>query len=422
MTKVFAALFALLTATSTPTVNWPLFRGPGSSGVAEGFATPITWSVRTLRNVNWRTPIPGMGHSSPIVWGDHIFVTAAVGQGKEAELRVGLYGDIAPANDQEIKEFRVYCLDKNDGAVIWYRTAHRGIPRVKRHTKSSHANPTLATDGQNLVAFFGSEGLYCYDMGGNLRWTKDLGLLDSGFFRAPAAQWGFASSPVIHDGKIFVQCDVISQAFVAAFDISDGKELWRTVREDVPSWSTPAVYVEDGQKRLVVNGFKCIAGYDLETGKEIWRLEGGGESSNRYVAWSYSQGGAYMQTPLVYGNYLYLCRDNGVLSCFVAKTGERIYQQRLGRGGSGFSASLVAADGKIYATSEDGDIYVVSAGSEFRVLATNSMNEICMATPALSEGMLIFRTRNHVTAIGRKGSTIPIKSTGPGGPPSGCPI
>jgi len=393
-----------------------------------------------MENVRWKTPIPGLGHSSPVVWANRVFVTTAAGKGAE-ELRVGLYGDIDSAADQDIKEFRVYCVDKADGTVLWYRTVHRGIPKIERHPKSSHANPTLATDGQHLVAFFGSEGLFCYGMEGKLLWKKDLGLMDSGFFRAPTAQWGFASSPIIHKGMVYVQCDVLSQAFVAAFQVEDGTEVWRTTREDVPTWSTPAVYGEGDLSRVVVNGYKSIAGYDSETGEEIWKLTGGGDipvptplvanglifvtnahgseapiyairptargdisltkgaSSNQFIRWSQSKGGAYMQSPLVYDEYLYVCRDNGVLTCFLAETGERIYQQRLGRGRTGFSASMVAGDGKIYVTSEDGDIYVVAAGADFRVLATNSMDEICMATPAISEGALIFRTRHHLVAI-----------------------
>lgn len=443
MFKTIVVLFALVSASSVSAKNWPMFRGAGSSGIAEGYPTPLTWNVATLHNIRWKTPIPGMGHSSPIVWGDQVFVTTAVGQKEREQLRIGLYGDIASADDQETKDFRIYCLDKSTGQILWYRTAHKGIPRVKRHMKSSHANPTMATDGNHLVAFFGSEGLYCYDMQGSFRWSRELGLLDSGFFRAPGAQWGFASSPILHEGMVLVQCDVLSQTFVAAFALADGSEIWRTPRQDVPTWSTPAIYTEGSSSRVVVNGYKCIAGYDTQTGKEIWRLSGGGdipvptplvtpsliyitnahggqspiyairpdargditlreaESSNRYIAWSYLQGGAYMQTPLVYGEYLYVCRDNGVLSCFQARTGERIYRERLGDGRSGFSASLVAGDGKIYATSEEGDIYVIAAGADFRILSVNAMDEICMATPALSEGMLLFRTRSHLTAVGK---------------------
>jgi outer membrane protein assembly factor BamB len=293
------------------------------------------------------------------------------------------------------------------------------------------------------VAFFGSEGLYCYDLQGNLRWKKDLGVLDSGFFQVPEAQWGFASSPVLYDNKVLVQCDIQKGSFIAAFDLRDGREIWRTPRGDVPTWSTPTVFRGSGSGRaqVVVNGWKHIGGYDVATGKELWRLTGGGDipvptpvvghglifitnahgrmspiyairadasgdisltgdaTASRHIAWSQTRGGAYMQTPLVYGDYLYNCRDNGVLSCYQATTGKRVYEERLGTGRTGFTASSVAADGKLYFTSEEGEIFVVKAGPVFQVLSVNTMGEICMATPALSQGALFFRTQGHLVAI-----------------------
>ena len=231
-------------------------------------------------------------------------------------------------------------------------------------------------------------------------------------------------------------------SFVAAFDVRTGRELWRTPRTDVPTWSTPAVVSMNGRDQVIVNGWKHIGGYDLESGKEMWRMTGGGdipvptpitglglvfitnahgkmspiyairptatgdislkdgETSNAHIAWSYPRDGAYMQTPILYDNILYVCRDNGVLSALDAKTGQRHYQARLGNGSTGFSASAVAAAGRIYYTSEDGDVYVVKAGPVFELLATNSLGEVAMATPAISENALIFRTRGHLLSIG----------------------
>jgi outer membrane protein assembly factor BamB len=293
-----------------------------------------------------------------------------------------------------------------------------------------------------VVAFFGSEGLYCYDMEGTLLWKKDFGPLDAAFFVAPDAQWGFASSPVIHDGVVYIQCDVLNDPFLAAFDLETGDQIWRTPRDDVPTWSTPTVHEKGDRTFLLVNGWKHAGGYDARTGEEIWRLSGGGDipvpgpvvahdlvfitnahgsdapiyairldargdislgdgaTSNEHVTWSVPRGGAYMQTPLVYDSYLYNCRDNGVLSVYDARSGNRMYQQRLGGGGGGFTASPVAADGKVYFTSEEGDVYVVKAGPEYELLATNPLGEVTMATPALSEGTLYFRTRTHLLAIG----------------------
>ncbi len=222
-------------------VHWPSFRGRQAKGVAEGYATPTEWSVEDGTNIRWKTPIAGLAHSSPSIWGDRLFVTTAVRTEGDPSLRVGLYGDIASVNEDVVQRWRVYGLDKNTGEILWERTAHEGIPKVKRHPKSTHANPTPATDGEHVVAFFGSEGLYCYDMDGELLWKKDLGVLNSGFFQAPQAQWGFASSPIIHDGRVLVQSDVLEDSFLAAFDIRDGREIWRTERDDVPTWGTPTV-------------------------------------------------------------------------------------------------------------------------------------------------------------------------------------
>ncbi len=431
---------AAIDNSSSPS-GWPSFRGWFASGIAEGHRTPVQWDVAKGQNVDWKTQIPGMGHSSPIVFGDRIFVTSAVKDDGKQALKVGLYGDIAPVEDKAVYAWKLYCLDKKTGRIVWDRTAHTGVPRIKRHPKSTHANPTPATDGKRVVAFFGSEGLYCYDFDGKLLWSKDLGVLDSGYYVVPAAQWGTGSSPVVYDGVVYLQCDVLKNSFLAAFSLEHGKEIWRIPRNDVPTWSTPTIHKAADRVLLIVNGYKEAAGYDAKTGTRLWSLSGGGDipvptpvvakdlifltsahgqtspiyavrltaagdislrglvRMNQHVAWSEARAGAYMQTPLVYGDYLYICQDHGVLSCYVATTGKRAYQARLGSGGAGFTASGVAADGKLYYTSEEGDVYVVKPGPEFRLLAMNSLGEICMATPAISEGVLYFRTSEHLLAI-----------------------
>ena len=444
------ACVALLALVSGPAqdgargVNWPSFRGLNGSGISEGYSTPARWNAETGENVGWKTPIPGLGHSSPTVWENMIFVTSAVSGQEKPVLKVGLYGDIAPVNDDTVHSWRVYCLDRRTGRQLWEQTAHAGVPKIKRHTKATHANSTVATDGKHVVAFFGSEGLYCYDLKGKLLWKKDLGLLDSGYYVVPSAQWGSASSPIIYKNTVIVQCDVQKGSFIAAFSLKDGGEIWRTPRNDVPTWSTPAIFETGSRAQLIVNGYRHIGGYDAATGQEIWKLTGGGdipvptpviahglvfitnahgrmapiyavrlgatgdislkgeEKANQHIAWSQTREGAYMQTPLVYGDYLYTCRDNGVLSCYEARTGNRVYQVRLADGRTGFTASPVAGDGKIYFTSEEGEIHVVKAGPEFELLAKNPMGEICMATPAISEGSLFFRTQGHLVAISEK--------------------
>jgi len=258
--------------------HWPGFRGHRARGFAEGTAAPTRWDLESGENVLWRAPIPGLAHSSPVVWGDRLFVTTAVKQGEtEPELKVGLYGDISSVADEGLHQFRLLCLDKRTGELLWSRTAHEGVPAVKRHPKSSHAASSPATDGEHVVAFFGSEGLYCYDLDGELLWQKDFGVLDSGFFLAPEAQWGFASSPVLHAGRVIVQVDVQEDSFLAAFDADTGEQAWRTPRHDVPTWSSPTVDVRPGRSQVIVNGYKHIGGYDLETGAELWKLAGGGD-------------------------------------------------------------------------------------------------------------------------------------------------
>jgi outer membrane protein assembly factor BamB len=277
---VVAAAFQLSMTAGTaprPGVDWPQFRGIRASGIAEGHPTPTRWDVAAGRGVVWKTPVPGLGLSSPIVWGDLVCLTTSLSGKKDADLKVGLYGDIEPVQDDSMHEWRVYCLDKKSGAVKWQQTVHKGVPKIKRHTKATHANSTLATDGERLIAFFGSEGLYAYDLTGKLLWKKDLGVLDAGFFMVPEAQWETGSSPVIHDGIVVVQADVQKDSFLAAFDVRDGREIWRTTRSDVPTWGTPTVHTVKGQPQVIVNGFRHIGAYDFNTGKEIWKLTGGGD-------------------------------------------------------------------------------------------------------------------------------------------------
>lgn len=420
--------------------NWPQFRGPFALGVSN-CQVPTQWDVESGKNVKWKTRIPGLGHSSPIVWGNRVFVTTCVSGADDAGLRVVLYGDITPVEDDTVHTWRVYALDTQTGRIVWEKVAHKGVPRVKRHPKSTHANSTPSTDGRNVIAFFGSEGLFCYDLDGNLRWSKDFGTLDSGYYRVPEAQWGFGSSPIIYNNLVIVQCDVQGESFLAAFHIDDGREAWRTPREEVPTWSTPTVVPDEQRPQIIVNGYRHIGGYDFRTGEVIWRLSGGGdipvptpivahglvyitnahgglapiyaihtsaagevtlpsdEATSEHLAWSYRRRGNYMQTPIVVDDYLFACRDNGVLTCFDAKNGKVLGQKRLGTGRTGFTASPIAADGKLFFSSEEGDVYVVKAEPEPEILHVNRMGEFCMATPAIADGRLFIRTQDHLFCI-----------------------
>ena len=440
---VLAAFAAQPASASAPKpgVDWPQFRGIAARGVAEGSPTATRWSLADGSNVAWKAALPGLGLSSPVVWGDLVCLTTSISGQKDAAIRPGLYGDIQPVDDASEHEWRVMCLDKRTGKTTWERTAHKGVPAVKRHTKATHANSTLATDGKRLVAFFGSEGLYAYDMKGTLLWKKDLGVLDAGYFSVPDAQWETGSSPVLHDGVVVIQADVQKGSFLAAFDAQTGKEKWRTPRADVPTWGTPAVHEVGGRKQVIVNGWKHIGAYDFGSGREIWRMTGGGDipvptpvvhdglvyitnahgkmapvyairdtargditlpegaTSSAHVAWSHTRDGGYMCTPLVYQGLVYIVKYNGVLSVYDARTGERKYQERLAGGTSAFTASPVAANGKVYLANEDGQVLVLKAGPTFEVLATNDMGAAVLATPAITEGRLLIRTASHLVAI-----------------------
>ena len=427
-----------------PGVDWPQFRGIKAAGVADTHPTPARWNVAGGQAVAWKTPVPGLGLSSPIVWGDLVCVSTSISGNKDAGLRIGLYGDIRPVQDDTEHEWRVYCLDKRTGAIKWQHTAYKGVPKIKRHTKATHANSTLATDGERLLAFFGSEGLYAYDLAGKLLWSKNLGVLDAGYFQVPEAQWETGSSPVLHDNVVVIQADVQKDSFLAALDARNGKELWRTPRSDVPTWGTPTIHTVNGRTQIIVNGWRHIGAYDFKTGKQIWKLTGGGDipvptpvvhdglvfitnahgpgapvyairetatgditladgaTRNDGIAWSYPRDGGYMCTPLVYRGLVYIVKYNGVLNVYDAKTGEKKFQERLAGGKSAFTSSPVAADGKVYFASEDGHVYVLKAAPAFELMAENDMAESILATPAISEGMLVYRAQAHLIALAER--------------------
>lgn len=434
---------ALLSAADA--VQWPGFRGTAADGVVVGkFAT--SWNADSnsgpLRNIRFKVPVPGLAHSSPIVWGDRLFLTSAVSANGDAPLKVGLYGAGDPADDNGLQNWLVLCLDKRTGKLLWQQTAQAATPKTKRHTKATHANSTPVTDGKRLIAYFGSQGIYAYSLDGKLLWSKDLGAFDIGP-QGYDLQWGTASSPVLYQDKVLVQCDQKKGSFLVALDAATGRELWRAHRDGVShqSWSTPAVLAADGRTQVVTNGWPYIASYDLTTGKELWRLKSlgdivvptpilahglifitnahGGQAplyavkpgatgditpaaearSSAGVAWMEPRNGAYMQTPLVLDGLLYSCSDRGVLKVYEARTGALRYTQRLGEGTTGFTSSPVAAGGHVYFASEEGEVYVLKPGATFELKAKNLLGEVAMATPAISDGVLYYRTRGHLVAI-----------------------
>lgn len=426
-----------------PERQWPSYRGYYANGVLDNANLPDTWNVETNENILWKYKVPGLGLSSPVVWGDKLFITTAVSESDDGGFKTGMYGSIGSVNDESVHEWKIFCLDKNSGKLIWQKTAYKGVPKQKRHPKSSHANSTMATDGNYVVAFFGSEGLYCYDMDGNLQWEKDFGLLRSVFFVAEDAEWEFASSPIIHNEAVIIQCDVMENSFVASYNVASGKEIWRAKRDEYPGWCTPNIYYDGDQSRVVLNGYKHRGAYDFNTGEEIWKMSGGGdiqvptpivngnlvyfnsahgpqspiyaihvsaegdltldegETTNEYIRWSIPRGGAYMQTMLIYEDHLYNIRWNGSVTCYNPRTGEEIWKHKAGSGNS-YISSPVASDGKIYVTDDKGMVYILKAGPTYELMAQNDLGEICMATPAITDGIIFFRTINQIIAISRK--------------------
>jgi outer membrane protein assembly factor BamB len=423
---------------------WPSYRGTEASGVADRQNLPDTWNVQTGQNILWRRPLPGLAHSSPIVWGDRLFVTSAVSSNPNATFRAGLYGDGDASDDRSRQRWVVYALDKRTGRVLWERTAFEGVPLDKRHVKSTYASSTPVTDGRIVVAWFGSQGVFAYDLNGNLKWKVDLGRMDVGAYDIPSYEWGPASSPILWNGLVIIQCDKQSGSFIIALKADSGETVWKTDRDELPSWGTPTVAATPAGPLLVTNASNFIRGYDPRNGRELWKLGGSskitaptpifgeglfivasgrqperpifairpdargdltlsrGETRNSFVAWSRTLRGPYMPTPLIYRGLLYVLDNYGIFDAYNARTGEEFYRQRLPNIGSGFSASPVAADGKIYLSSEDGEISVIAAGSRFRQIAANDMGEPLMATPALSEGVMYVRSSRSVFAIGGK--------------------
>ncbi len=421
---------------------WPAFRGPNGSGIADGQRIPLEWDSASRKNVRFATPIEGFSVSSPIVWGNRIFVLSAVSGASDRTFRTGLYGDVTPIDDLSEHRWLLYALDTRDGRIVWERELERRKPGTKRHSKSSQANETPVTDGKRIVSLLGSTGfLYCHDFEGNLLWKKEIGVLNSGWFYDPDYQWGHSSSPILYDGRVIVQADVHGSSFVAAYDLESGNEVWRATREgEIPTFATPTVYHGPTGDELVTNGTR-IRGYDPKTGALLWHLGPNSEipvgspvvtsdliyvtagyppvkpiyairpgsrgdlalpagvEKSEALAWSKTRGGTYIPSPLVYRGYFYTNENNGLLVCYDAATGELVYRARIGGEGGSYAASPIAADGRLYFTTEEGETFVVEAGPQYRLLAKNRVEGVVLSTPAASDGLLVIRTLEHVYGI-----------------------
>ena len=429
--------------------EWPSFRGPSSSGVMDGANLPTNWDVEKGINVQWKTPIPGLGHGSPISWGNRVFVVSAVAiDDAEVPFLAGAHSSTTAGStnrtyiDPLPHTWRVYALDRETGEIVWERVAKEGVPRLGRHMNQSQADSTPVTDGTHVVVWFGSEGLYCYDFDGNLVWEKDLGLLRSGYVTDPAWAWNTSTSLTLYKNLVILQADLLEDSFITAVGLRTGEEVWRTERDEIPSWSTPLLYEGPTRTELITIAPLFARAYDPETGTELWRLGNhstypastpiaglgliflsssgfgtvepiyalrpgatgditlkGGEVSNEWVVWSKNRGGPPLTTPILYGDLLYVIPSGSILTAYKAETGERVYRTRMTPYGGTFAASPVAGDGKLYFSSQEGEVIVVKAGPTFERLAINPVGEAMMATPAIAPGMLILRTQHSVIAV-----------------------
>jgi len=424
-----------------PTVNWPGFRGANRSGVGDGTDMPVHFDLASGKGVAWRIDLPGLGNSSPVVWGDRVYVTTAIAEGGSVALRTGLTGSGEEVEEATEHRWMVLAFDKASGEPVWEAQIGRAVPLTRRHFKATQANSTPATDGEHIVVVFPTAGLACLGMDGSVHWKHELGGLNAGGFNDPGLQWGFAASPIIHDGKVILQVDIHEGPYIAAWDLETGEPLWRTERPDVaPSWATPAIWQSTEGEELVTNA-SIIRGYDPDTGAELWSLSPTsvqvvaspitGEKnlfvSSGYpparpiyavqpgirghhqiekgtadpaLAWNQERGGAYMPTPLLYRGLLYVVHHNGRVVAHDPATGGPVYRARFSKSGT-CTSSPVAANGVIYQGTEEGTLYVFASGPEYSELAIHDFGAPLMATPAISEGLLLVRTPGELIALGR---------------------
>lgn len=419
-------LLALILGTPAlaETKNWPQFRGPHVDGLGEGATLPDTWSPS--ENVVWKADLPGWGWSSPVIWGNRILVTAAVHEGKRDKIWVGGYpgGFVNPTDPHR---WMTYCLDFDTGKILWQAEAHKGVPPQPRHPRNSYASETPVTDGERVYSYFANIGIFCYDMEGKPLWEKRW---DSYPMRGG---WGTGTSPVLHDGRLFIVNDNEKVSFMAALDARTGKQLWRVERPERSNWATPYVWVHELRTEIVTIGTGKVRSYDLE-GKVLWELTGTsglvsqipiskhgllyvgagyhygplyairpgasgdislkeGEKSNKWIAWSQSKGSSIHPGYLISGERLFVLFDAGLLACSNAKTGAAIFpRERLDTGGGRFYASPWAYNGKLFLLNEDGTTWVVEDGPEFKVLGQNKLDDFAWATPAIARGSLFLRT------------------------------
>jgi outer membrane protein assembly factor BamB len=438
---VVAKTEAVPAAERTADRPWRQFRGPHASGNGDGQGAPATWDVASGMNVRFKTPVPGIALASPIVDGGRIFVATAVSAKGDATFRTGLYGDGDSVDDTSQHSFRLLALSANDGKILWDQEVAGLAPTVRRHLKSSLANSTPVTDGERVVVLFGTVGvLAAYDRDGKLLWRRDIGVLEANDPQSGTAEWGHASSPVIWRDLVIVQADRRRESYLAAYRITTGEPVWRVDRAEPSTWATPTVVTGPSGDELVTNG-TTIRAYDPATGALLWHLGpnsevvvatpvvadgiayvtagyppvrpvyairagsrgdlglANGARSSAAIAWSHGRGGTYLPTPILYRGHLVTLNNNGILTVYRADTGEEVHRARVGASGTSFSASPVAADGRLYLASEEGEVFVLRGEPGYEQLAVHAMGEVVMATPAIAEGLMVVRTLGHVVGL-----------------------
>jgi len=412
--------------------NWPQWRGPGGRAIAAG-AYPEAWSP--TEHVAWKTAIPGRGHSSPVVWGDRIYLTTSI-EGAEIPGRTApdhLGFDLKPGylhpdsvGVDHAYRLEVLAVDARDGRLVWERTVHDGPVYDNRHRKNTYASPTVVTDGVRVYASFESEGLYAFGVDGTLAWTASFGGMAK-------AGLGPGTSPILYEGLLILQADLEMGAgsSIVALDAATGREVWRTPRENRRSWATPVLVNAAGRTELVASGAEAVIAYDPATGRELWRTAGtrshpipsivaghglafatagsqakvalairlGDVPDDERLAWRYNKGTAYVPSPILVGDYLYLMTDAGIMTCLEAATGTLVYEGGRVPVPATFTASPVAWGDRVLLTSEDGDTFVVRAGPTHEIIRTNTLDEPVYASPALAGGTIYIRGERHLYAI-----------------------
>jgi outer membrane protein assembly factor BamB len=430
-TRLLAVALALLIPVSARAEDWPQFRGP-AAGVSEGANLPDTWG--SAKNVAWRIDVPGRGWSSPIVWGDRIFLTSVTTEGKFEEPKKGLYfGGERLLPSKDVHHWMVWCFDFATGKKLWHSEVHSTAPPSTVHIKNTYASETPVTDGERLYAYFGNVGLFCFDLSGKPLWSKKWGSFATRF------GWGTGASPVVHKGRVFIVNDNEEKSFVTALDARTGAELWQVERQEKSNWATPYIWENELRTELVTSGTNRVRSYDLD-GKLLWELGGMSvltiptpfarhgllyvasgyvldrnrpmlairpgadgditpkeDQDSKHIAWRLKQAGPYNTTPVVYGDQLYVLYDMGLLSCFDARTGKALYEKERLEGQ--FTCSPWAYGGKVFCLNEDGVTHVIEAGPKFRQLGKNDLEEMCMATPAALRGSLLVRTLTRLYRI-----------------------